>query len=77
MIATTRGLIAFGAEVLVMPCNAAHAWADDIVAAAGPVPFVGMIDVAVEATRQAVPGVKRVGLLAVVLLAWRDNRRRR
>jgi len=65
LVATTRALIAAGAEVLVMPCNAAHAWADDIVAAAGPVPFVSIIAAAVAATRTAVPGVTAVGLLAV------------
>ena len=65
IVATVRGLIAFGAEVLVMPCNAAHAWAGDIVEAAGPVPFVGIVAAAVTAVRQAMPGVTRVGLLAV------------
>ena len=65
IVATTERLIAFGAEVLVMPCNAAHAWAGDIVAAAGDVPFVSIIDAAVTAVRAAVPGATRVGLLAV------------
>ena len=65
MVATTRRLIAFGAEVLAMPCNAAHAWAGEVVAAAGDVPFVDMIAAAVAATRVAVPGVTRVGLLGV------------
>ncbi len=61
----SHALIAAGAEVLVMPCNAAHAWAGDIAAAAGPVPFVSIIAAAVAAVRAAVPGVTRVGLLAV------------
>ena len=65
LVRTTHALIASGAEVLVMPCNAAHGWAEDIVAAAGPVPFVSIIAAAVAATRAAVPGVTRVGLLAV------------
>ena len=65
LVATTSGLIAFGAEVLVMPCNAAHAWAGDIVAAAGAVPFVSIVDAAVAAVRVAVPGATCVGLLAV------------
>jgi aspartate racemase len=65
IVATVHALIAAGAEVLVMPCNAAHAWAGDIVAAAGPVPFVRIIAAAVAAVRAAVPGVTRVGLLAV------------
>ena len=62
--ATATMLAAAGAEVLVMPCNAAHAWADDIVAAT-PLPFVSIIAAAVTATRAAIPGATRVGLLAV------------
>ncbi len=65
IVATVHALIAAGAEVLVMPCNAAHAWAGDVTAAAGPVPFVSIIAAAVAASRAAVPGVTRVGLLAV------------
>jgi len=65
LVATTSGLIAFGAEVLVMPCNAAHAWAGDIVAAAGAVPFVSIVAAAVAAVRVAVPRATCVGLLAV------------
>ncbi len=64
LVATARMLAGAGAEVLVMPCNAAHAWAGDIVAAV-PVPFVSIIAAAVEAVRAAVPGVRSVGLLAV------------
>jgi len=64
LIATARFLAAAGAEVLVMPCNAAHAWADEVVAAT-PVPFVSIIAATVAATRAAVPNVRRVGLLAV------------
>ena len=65
LVATTRLLVAAGAEVLVMPCNAAHAWAGDIRSAAGAVALVSMIDAAVAAVRAVVPGVTRVGLLAV------------
>lgn len=65
IVATTHALIAAGAEVLVMPCNAAHAWANDVTAAAGSVPFVSIIAAAVAATRAAVPGVARVGLMGV------------
>ncbi|MGI4876458.1 MAG: aspartate/glutamate racemase family protein [Janthinobacterium lividum] len=64
LAATAQGLAAAGAELLVMPCNAAHSWAADIVAAT-PLPFVSMIDAAVTAVVAAVPGVRRVGLLAV------------
>ena len=64
LVATARGLAAAGAKLLVMPCNAAHAWAGDIIAAT-PLPFISMIDAAVAAVRAAVPGAHTVGLLAV------------
>ena len=58
-----RGLKAAGAELLVMPCNAAHAYIDDI-RAATDLPFISIIDVTVEATRRALPQISRVGVLA-------------
>jgi len=61
LAAMARGLVAAGAECLAMPCNAAHQWAGEI-AAAVPVPFVSMIDAAVEAVARS--GARRVGLLA-------------
>ncbi len=64
LVTTARLLAAAGAQVLVMPCNAAHAWAGEIIAAV-PVPFVSMIAAAVAGARAAVPGATRVGLLAV------------
>lgn len=48
-----------GADVLVMPCNTAHAWQEDIVEATA-IPFVSIID---ETAAQCVE-FKRVGLLA-------------
>lgn len=62
LIATARGLAAMGAELLAMPCNAAHAWAAEI-AAATPLPLVSMIDAAVADT--VATGRTAVGLLAV------------
>jgi aspartate racemase len=59
-----RGLIAQGAEVLVMPCNTAHAFAEAIVAAAGDVPFLDLIETTVAATRARLPSARAVGLLA-------------
>jgi aspartate racemase len=64
LVATARALAAAGAEFLVMPCNAAHGWAAEIIAAT-PLPFVSMIDAAVAAVVDAVPTARRVGLLAV------------
>ncbi len=59
-----RGLVAMGAELLVMPCNAAHAFEDEVRAAAGDVPFVSLIEATVHATRERLPGATQVGLLA-------------
>ncbi|QXQ04779.1 amino acid racemase [Sphingosinicellaceae bacterium] len=55
------GLVDAGAELLAMPCNAAHVWAGDIQGAVD-VPFVSMIDAAADVI--AASGAKRVGVLA-------------
>lgn len=59
-----RRLVANGAEVLAMPCNAAHGWANDVCAV---LPedrvFVDLIAAGVAATLACAP--RRVGLLAV------------
>ena len=60
LAAMARGLVVAGAELLAMPCNAAHAWAAEI-AGAG-VPFISMIDAAAAAVRAS--GARRVGVLA-------------
>jgi aspartate racemase len=57
------GLERQGADFLVMPCNTAHAFIDDAVAAVR-IPFVSIIDITVAAVLDAVPGARRVGLLA-------------
>ena len=64
LAAMARGLIAQGADLLVMPCNSAHAFADAVVAAAGAVPFVDLIETTVAATRARLPQARVVGLLA-------------
>ena len=64
LAAMARGLVAQGAELLVMPCNSAHAFADAVAAAAAPVPFVDLIQTTVAATRARLPAVAAVGLLA-------------
>jgi aspartate racemase len=64
LAAMARGLVAQGAELLVMPCNSAHAFADAIVAAAAPVPFVDLIETTVAATRARLPAAGAIGLLA-------------
>lgn len=56
-----KGLERSGADFLVMPCNTAHAYRDDIVAAT-TIPLVSIIDETVAECR----GLERVGLLATV-----------
>jgi aspartate racemase len=62
LAAMARALVGQGAQMLAMPCNAAHGWAADIVAAVD-VPFVSMVDAAL-AEAQA-HGPHRIGVLAV------------
>jgi aspartate racemase len=62
LAAMARGLQSAGAEVLVMPCNTAHAWADDI-RAATPLPFIDLIEATAQAAAEAAPGLKRAGVL--------------
>jgi aspartate racemase len=63
LAAMARGLERSGAELLCMPCNSAHAFAD-AVRAATSLPFVDMIDATVEATLARAPDAARVALLA-------------
>ena len=59
---TARGLERAGAEFLVMPCNAAHAFQAGIEAAT-PLPFISLIDETVKAALRDAPGAKRAGIL--------------
>jgi aspartate racemase len=58
-----RRLEAFGVSFLVMPCNTAHYFTQQVVDAVG-VPFVSILDVTVEAVLARAPGLAAVGLLA-------------
>ncbi len=62
LAAMARGLVAQGAEVMAMPCNAAHGWAGDIIAAV-PVPFIDMVAAAVAEAQARQPA--RVGIIAI------------
>lgn len=70
------GLERAGADFLVMPCNTAHAWQDDIVAATA-LPFVSIIDASVRAIPGAAgpvgvletPACKQAGVYATALAA--------
>lgn len=59
--AGARGLVAAGAEILVVPCNTIHAYLDPVMADQ-PVQFLSIIDTTVGAIQRR--GVRRVGLLA-------------
>jgi len=58
-----RRLEAFGAAFLVIPCNTAHNFTDQVVAAVG-IPVVSIIEATVDQAQQRVPGLATVGLLA-------------
>ena len=58
-----RGLEAAGAQVLVMPCNAAHASVAEIRAAI-TAPFIDMIEATADAAVAAVTAAGTVGILA-------------
>jgi aspartate racemase len=63
LAATARGLEVAGADLIVMPCNTAHAYEAEIRAAI-TVPFISMIAETVADTLALAPRPKRVGLLA-------------
>ena len=58
-----RGLQRAGAELLVMPCNTAHAFQGEIEAAT-PLPFLSMIEAVAAVVGSAHPQARRIGLLA-------------
>ncbi|WP_404710439.1 aspartate/glutamate racemase family protein [Sphingomonas sp. MMS24-J13] len=68
LAAMAQGLARAGATFLVMPCNAAHAFAADVIAAT-PLPFVHLIEETVHAVRRDHAHVRRVGVLAVAATA--------
>ena len=63
LAAMARRLEAAGADVLVMTCNSAHAFQDEVTAAVG-IPFVSIVDESVARVLVAAPDARRVGVLA-------------
>ena len=59
---TARQLVAMGAEVLAMPCNAAHNWAPEVRAVAGA-DFVDIVDAAIAEAMVHTP--RTIGILAI------------
>lgn len=63
LAAAAQRLVAMGAELLVMPCNTAHAWSQSVREAVRT-PFLSIIDATLQETRDRHPDVARVGVLA-------------
>lgn len=63
LVATAANLERAGAEVLVIPCNTAHAFYD-AVAASVSIPVLHIMEEVVAAARRDRPEVRRVGVLA-------------
>lgn len=64
LAAMARGLETAGADLLVMPCNAAHAFADAVIGATR-LPFLHLIEETVLAVVSAHSSAQRIGVLAV------------
>jgi aspartate/glutamate racemase len=63
LVATARKLETAGADFIIMPCNTAHFFIEDVVAALG-IPVLDMIELTVQHIRGAMPEVQQVGILA-------------
>ncbi len=62
MASAAARLEAGGADFLVMPCNSAHAWANEITAAVA-IPFISIIDASVSRALASVGDGEAIGLL--------------
>ena len=60
---TAKALEQAGADFLVMTCNTAHYYADEIIKAVS-IPFVSILDASVKASLKRKPELKRIGILA-------------
>jgi aspartate racemase len=63
MLHGVRMLYALGATAIVIPCNTAHYWYDDLSARAG-LPILHIVDAAADQISSARPEARRLGLLA-------------
>src|SRR5690554_3606264 len=63
MAQDARRLEGFGADFLVLPCNTAHTFTEEIVAAV-QVPLLSIVDETVTEAQRRVPGLARAGILA-------------
>jgi aspartate racemase len=63
LVETARNLERAGADFIVMPCNTAHYWIEDIRKVVG-IPVVDMIEETAEELARAYPSLRTVGILA-------------
>lgn len=63
LIKSAKTLERAGADFLVMPCNTAHNFYEDIVKEI-QIPFLNMIEVTLEDIKKKYPNIKKIGLLS-------------
>lgn len=63
MAEDARRLEAFGAEFLVLPCNTAHTFTDEVQAAVR-IPLLSIVGETLDEAQRRVPGLERAGVLA-------------
>ena len=63
MIRSGQRLVAAGAQLVVIPCNTAHLWFEDVRKALG-LPMLHLVDAALDEVLRTVSGSDKVGLLA-------------
>jgi aspartate racemase len=63
LVEGVKALRLAGADFIVMPCITAHYFLKDVIAREN-VPFVNLLDEARKQVRIAIPGVRRIGLIA-------------
>lgn len=63
MIESAKRLVCAGAELIVIPCNTAHLWFDEIQTAIG-LPMIHLVDAAIDAAIQQSGAGAKIGLLA-------------
>lgn len=63
MAEMARGLVRQGADFLVIPCNTAHYYYDEV-AAAVSAPIINLIELTAQTVHVQQPGIHKIGLLA-------------
>jgi len=63
MVKTARDLERAGADFIIMPCNAAHYYYEDLKKSVG-IPILNMIELTAQVINKRFPNVKKAGLIA-------------